>query len=106
MYKLLLHSNNKTALSIWIMVALLLFVPVAKYQHLSEHSHHSEQQDTNLHNCKTCSSSIYQDFDTSYSELNFTPTVLNELLVVLTLKAAVHQTFMVFNARAPPFLFQ
>lgn len=104
MHKILSQINCKTTLSLWVLVALLLFVPVAKYQHLSEHNL-SEQSDGGLHNCKTCLSSIAQEFDNNSEELNVDAISLNTFLITFSFNAISKQTPSFFFSRAPPIIF-
>lgn len=98
--------QNKTALSLWVLVALLLFVPIAKNQHLAEHNFLAEQTDVINDDCKTCHSSALQEVDNYHGYLSVTKIKLIEHITLTTISLFHSAKLFYFSSRAPPHSFQ
>lgn len=106
MFSFTFKHQNKTTLSLWILVALLLFVPIAKNQHLAEHNFLSEQTDIIHDDCKTCHSSALQEVDNYHATLSIIKINLIEQIIVGATSLFHSENLFYFSSRAPPYHFQ
>lgn len=106
MFSFTFKHQNKTSLSLWILVALLLFVPIAKNQHLAEHNFLSEQTDVINDDCKTCHSTALQEFDSNHHNLSVTKIKIIEQVMLAGAAFFSTAKLFYFSSRAPPHNFQ
>ena len=82
------------------MVALLLFMPLAKAMHYADH-------DSTVHevHCKTCSSSVLDDFDLPSPTLNIAIVDFKTIAFIHTSTHVVYPFTKAYLSRAPPINF-
>ena len=90
-------NKQHNIIALIAMLALLLFMPLAKATHYAEHA-------SAVHgiHCKVCSSSVLDDFDLPSSVFNITIVNFKSIAIIVTKSNVLRQLTKAYLTRAPP----